>query len=360
MNTHSSFCIDTEVRLVRASSQGRKASSQNQLAYASLLIRVLSPPSIAQNILSSSSSPLSDVEGEPHLFSDNLEDNEMDDSDGSDSPTNTDEPTLVDIEPGPASTPSSTIRRRRGRKMKSLLKGYYVDGSDEEHVDYGDEDEECSDYVEEEEVRIHDRDEDDEGGEGEEEEEKIPPLDDEGIRKFNIKIRPYPPSRDCSRSRSRSRSRPRNKHPSSKPLHSHSHPHTRPSYPYPPNILIRSVSYIATSILPTRYMSQDSTISAQSTNSAATTHTAQSANSILTAQSTTSRANSTAESTRSVATSVVDSITYWRELREAETDADLERTVAMLQNEWYYVGTLLLGVTGSVLFFLVSSLSLLA
>lgn len=219
--------------------------------------------------------------------------------------------------------------------MKPQLRGYLVDDEDGVHMGYDDEDEEeeCSDYGEEEEVPIYDRDEDEDGA------EKILPMDEEGIRMFNIKIRPYPSSRNSSRSRSRSRSRPRNKHPSSKPLHSHPHPdpHSYPSHPPPPNLLIRSVSYIATSILPTRYMSQDSTISAQSSIS---NITAQSANS----------AGSVAGSTRSVATSVMDSVTYWRELREAETDADLERTVGSLQSEWYYVGTLLLGVAGYAFF----------
>lgn len=213
--------------------------------------------------------------------------------------------------------------------MKPQLRGYLVDDEDGEHMGYGDEDddddEECSNYGEEEEVPIYDRDEDEDGA------EKILPMDEEGIRMFNIKIRPYPPSQHCSPSPSRSRSRPRTKHPSSKPLHPH--PHSHPIHSPPPNFLIRSVSYITTSILPTRYMSQDSTISAQSSIS---NITAQSANS----------AGSVAGSTRSVATSVMDSVTYWRELREAETDADLERTVGSLQSEWYYVGTLLLGVAG--------------
>lgn len=136
--------------------------------------------------------------------------------------------------------------------MKPALREYHIDESDGEYMGYRDEDEdaddECSDYGEEEEVPIHGYDEDDD------KEEKITPMDEEGIWMFSIKIRPYPPtSRNCSRSRSRP--------------HPHDNFKTLPpcsdsyiSHP-PPNTLIRSISYITTSIL---RMSQESTISVQS------------------------------------------------------------------------------------------------
>lgn len=206
-----------------------------------------------------------------------------------------DERTLVDIES--ISTPTSTLRKRRTRRMKPSVRGYCLD-SDVEPLSPS----EYSEVEHEEDVHIHDYSGHDDG------EEMIPPLDEEAIRTFNIRIKPYPPFHSRSPSRSRSPTK-----------RSQTTPLLPVPLPPPPNILIRSISYVCNSTLPMRYMSQDSTTS-------------------ITPSQDSQR--SVAETIAGSARSVVDSVTYWRDLREAGTDSDLERTVGMLQNEWYYVGTL--------------------
>lgn len=273
--------VDAEIRLTCTSQQKRKASLQNQQTYASILIRVHPPPSISQQVFSASSA--SDY---PHSIKDETHDLlSLPSSDNEDAITH--DSTLVDLAETSSGTPASTLRKRRGRRMKPSVKGYLSE-SDVDPASPS----EYSDYEEEDNVPPHDGEED----------EKVPLWDDEDIRNFSIRIKHQSPSR--SRSRSRSRPRTENIHP----------PTATPSYP--PGFITRSISWIAASALPTRYVSQADNASTVPT------------------ESTSDR------STRSAAMSVVDSVTYWRELREAETDADLERTVGMLQNEWYYVGTL--------------------
>lgn len=227
------------------------------------------------------------------------------------------------------------------------MRGYCIDSDDEvplsplEYSDYSDGD------------RAGDEDCDEtEMGMGMEME-----MGEEAIRTFNIRIRPYPPS-PPSTSPSRSLS------PSRSPTKLSLRP-PRPPQPPPPNLFVRTISYIAGSTLPTRYIVQlpefPSTTPAPSTsqphqgpyspgfhepqqegtheslspigNSGTSAHGLHGSTPSLSLQSSHS-------STRSVAMSVIDSVTYWRELREAETDADLERTVGVVQGEWYQVGTL--------------------